>query len=160
MERERTPGRARRARPGDADVLIELQREYYAEEGLTHGAANMRALRRLLREPRAGGVWLLEWAADGEGATRAAGYVVLTLGWSLEWGGRDAFVDELYVRPVRRGRGLGALGLAAVEVAARRLGVRAVHLEVDATNDGARRLYERGGFRLRHRYQLMSKALR
>ena len=61
----------------------------------------------------------------------AIGYLVLTIGYSLERGGRDAFIDELYVRAERRGRGLGALAVATAEAAARRLGVRAVHLEVD-----------------------------
>ena len=58
-----------------------------------------------------------------------------------------------------RGRGLGALAVATAEAAARRLGVRAVHLEVDTTNDRARRLYERVGFTLRQRYHLMTKVL-
>jgi ribosomal protein S18 acetylase RimI-like enzyme len=84
---------------------------------------------------------------------------VLTLGWSLELGGRDAFIDELYVKPARRGRGLGTLALATAEAAARRRGVRALHLEVDVTNETARRLYQRVGFRLRERYQLMLKRL-
>jgi ribosomal protein S18 acetylase RimI-like enzyme len=168
--------RLRRAGPSDAATLIELQREFYVEDRLEHGAANVRALRQLLREPWAGLVWLIESGRDaasrrgGGGETgrgsddrRAfapAGYVVLTLGFSLERGGRDAFIDELYVRREHRRRGLGALAIATAEKGARRLGVRAVHLEVDAGNEAARRLYERVGFRLRGRYQLMTKALR
>ena len=84
---------------------------------------------------------------------------MLTLGYSLERGGRDAFIDELYVRREWRGHGLGSLAVAKAEAAARRLGVHAVHLEVDVTNDRARRLYRRLGFALRQRYQLMSKRL-
>ncbi len=87
------------------------------------------------------------------------GYLVLTIGYSLERGGRDAFIDELYVRPQWRGLGLGTLAVATAEVAARRLGVRAVHLEVDTTNERARRLYERIGFAVRQRYHLMTKKI-
>ena len=87
------------------------------------------------------------------------GYIVLTIGYSLERGGRDAFIDELFVRAERRGCGLGAQAVAIAEAGARRRGVRAVHLEVDHTNERARRLYERVGFSLRQRYQLMTKVL-
>jgi ribosomal protein S18 acetylase RimI-like enzyme len=155
LDRKAAPDRVRRARPDDFATLLVLQREFYVEDRLTHTPANARALRRLLRSPDAGAVWLIEGA--GERGRTPVGYIVLTLGWSLELGGRDAFIDELYVRPERRGRGLGTLALATAEAAGRRLGVRALHLEVDSTNDVARRLYERIGYRLRGRYQLMLK---
>jgi ribosomal protein S18 acetylase RimI-like enzyme len=149
--------RIRRARPRDGAALVELQREFYREDRIAHAPVNARALHRLLRSPRAGVVWVIE---SGAGASRSPiGYLVLTIGYSLERGGRDSFIDELYVRPQQRGRGLGALAIATAEVAARRLGVRAVHLEVDTGNERARRLYERSGFALRERYHLMTKVL-
>ena len=46
---------------------------------------------------------------------RHVGYVVVTLGFSLESGGRDGFIDELYIAPAARGRGIGAKVLALVE---------------------------------------------
>jgi ribosomal protein S18 acetylase RimI-like enzyme len=149
--------RIRRARPGDGAALVELQREFYREDRLTHGAANARALHRLLRSPLAGVVWVIE--AGGRDQRSPIGYLVLTIGYSLERGGRDSFIDELYVRSEWRGRGLGTHAVATAEAGARRLGVRAVHLEVDTTNDRARRLYERVGFTLRQRYHLMTKVL-
>jgi ribosomal protein S18 acetylase RimI-like enzyme len=149
--------RIRRARRGDGAALVELQREFYLEDRIVHTPANARALHRLLRSPQAGVIWVIE---SGVGRTRSAiGYVVLTIGYTLERGGRDSFIDELYVQPRSRGRGLGALAIATVEAAARRLGVRAVHLEVDTGNDRARRLYERSGFAVRQRYHLMTKVL-
>ena len=84
---------------------------------------------------------------------------MLTLGWSLELGGRDAFIDELYVR--RRAAGPRPRHARPDDRGGRRqrLGVRAVHLEVDPTNETARRLYQNIGFRLRERYHLMIKVL-
>jgi ribosomal protein S18 acetylase RimI-like enzyme len=149
--------RIRRARPGDGPALVELQREFYREDGIAHAPINARALHRLLRSPQAGVAWVIE---SGAGRARSPiGYIVLTIGYSLERGGRDSFIDELYVRPEQRGRGLGAHAIGTAEAAARRLGVRAVHLEVDTGNDRARRLYERSGFALRARYHLMIKTL-
>ena len=149
--------RIRRARPGDGAALVEMQREFYREDRIAHGAVNARALHRLLRSPVAGVVWVIETCGGRERAP--IGYLVLTIGYSLERGGRDAFIDELYVRSEWRGRGLGTLAVATAEAVARRLGVRAVHLEVDTTNDRARRLYERVGFTVRQRYHLMTKVL-
>ena len=42
---------------------------------------------------------------------------------------------------------------------AQQAGLRAIHLEVDKTNEQARRLYERMGFRERENYVIMSKRL-
>lgn len=84
------------------------------------------------------------------------GYVVIGLGFSIEYGGIDAFLDEFYVEPAFRGRGIGTTALQALGSIARRLNVRALHLEAMPANDGAARLYERLGFKLSER-RLMSK---
>ena len=86
------------------------------------------------------------------------GYVVLTLGYSLEYHGMDAFVDELYVAPNERGHGLGKRALALVETGCRKLGVRALHLEVEQNKLAAQELYRKWGFSDHRRY-LMTKVL-
>jgi ribosomal protein S18 acetylase RimI-like enzyme len=91
-------------------------------------------------------------------AGSVVGFVVLTFSYSLEFHGRDAFVDELYVRPSHRRRGLGAAALRLSEAACREHGVHALHLEVDGANDPARALYRRWGFD-EHARHLMTKWL-
>ena len=86
---------------------------------------------------------------EGEAAGAAAsllGYLAVTFGWSLEWGGRDAFVDELYLAPSHRGGGIGRTAIALAEDACRAAGVRALHLEVERENARGRALYARAGF--------------
>jgi ribosomal protein S18 acetylase RimI-like enzyme len=131
----------RRATPEDSVLLVDLMSEFYAESGylLDRGRAAM-AFSDLLADEALGRVWLLEAPAG------VAGYVVLTLGFSMEYGGRDAFVDDLYIRPAFRGRGLGSLALADVRSACVQLGVRAVHLEVGRDNAAAQALYRKVGF--------------
>lgn len=73
-----------------------------------------------------------------------AGYAVLTWSWSLESGGRDCILDELYV-PERDG-GRGALLLAAAMRHAAEHGARACFLETEAANTRVRRFYTRHGF--------------
>jgi GNAT superfamily N-acetyltransferase len=85
-----------------------------------------------------GQVWVVE---DEAGLN---GYGVLTWGWSLESGGRDALLDELYVRD--RGRGAGAALLEALVAAARAGGASRMFLETEEGNAAARRFYARAGF--------------
>jgi GNAT superfamily N-acetyltransferase len=72
--------------------------------------------------------WLLEFEEN------VVGYVVLTFGFSLEYGGIDAFVDELFVKPEFRGQGFASLALEFLTLECQKLNVVALHLEVDATN--------------------------
>ena len=97
-----------------------------------------RALEPLLRNDEHGVVHVLEL----DGALR--GYGVLTWGWSLESGGLEALVDELYVDV--QGQGLGSTLLTSLLDAARAHGARAAFLETEAHNERVRRFYARHGF--------------
>ena len=83
---------------------------------------------------------------------------MLTLGFSLEFHGRDAFVDEIYIRTTHRGKGIGGRALEFVEAACRPLGVRAIHLEVERNNAQAHTMYHKIGFEYQDSY-LMTKCL-
>jgi ribosomal protein S18 acetylase RimI-like enzyme len=76
----------------------------------------------------------------------AVGYAVLTWGFDLEFGGRDAFLTELYVRPEQRRHRLGRALLEEVLRVAQQEGAGAVHLGVYAENDAALALYRAAGF--------------
>src|SRR5258708_8435247 len=108
------------------------------------------ALRRLLALPEFGKAWLL-FAGN-----RPVGYVVLTIGFSFECHGHDAFIDELFVDEAFRRRGYGRRAVAFVETKARDMGVNAIHLEVDRGNDPALELYRRTGYQDHQRF-LMTK---
>jgi ribosomal protein S18 acetylase RimI-like enzyme len=137
----------------DIDPIIGLVRRYYAENGYPFSEPDTRrAIGQLLREPSRGRIWLVD------GPTGPAGYVVLTLGYSLEYGGVDAFVDEVYLVPEARGQGAGRRALELVEATCRELGVRALHLEVESNNEPARAVYRKRGF-IDHRRLLMTKML-
>ena len=143
----------RAARPDDLDAIHALRRAFYAEDGSPWDEAPARlALGALLVDECAGRVWVAE---DRE---MVVGYVALAFGFSLEFHGRDAFVDELYLQPRYRRRGLGAAALRIVESTCRAAGVRALHLEVDHDNEAARGLYHAWGFAA-HGRQLMTKWL-
>ncbi len=116
----------REAGIADAEFILVVQREFYAEEGYPFFESEARAVvTRLLGDPSLGRAWV---AVEGQAVI---GYVVLTLGYSLEYRGRNAFVDELFIAQSHRGRGLGSRALQLVEDACAEQGVRVLHLEVE-----------------------------
>ncbi len=138
----------------DLPDLLALMQEYYAHDGLMFDQSSASAaLRDLLNDQALGYIWLI-----GRN-NLAIGYIVLTFGYSLEFGGRDAFIDEFYIQAGYRGRGIGARTLGLVELEARSMGIGALHLEVERGNHGAQRFYRSNGFDDRDRFYLMSKWL-
>lgn len=136
----------------DVGPLLEFMREFYEFDRLAFdGRAARSALQKILGDDSLGRVWLIE--VDGS----PVGYVALTLGFSLEFHGRDAFVDELYVRAEHRGRGVGKRTLEFVEGACRSLGVRALHLEVGSANANAQAVYRKFGFEGHDRHLLTKR---
>jgi len=139
------------AEASDAELLLDFMQDYYAFDGHGYDREKARAaLIPLLENPNFGRAWLI---LDGE---CPVGYAVLCFGYSLEWLGRDAFVDEFFLREEYRGRGWGKKTMAFLEQAARELGVRALHLEVIDGNTGALQLYRKLGF-CEHNSAFLSK---
>ena len=94
------------------------------------------ALPALLASDEYGVVWMIGDPADG--------YAVVTWGYSLESGGREALIDEIYLRS--RERGLGTRALAAILEDCRNRGCKIAFLETEAHNARVRRFYARAGF--------------
>ena len=139
-------------RAADLPLLERMVRAYYVEDGHRFDAERQpAALAALIDGQPLGRGWLVMLAG------RPVGYVVLTLGFSIEAGGCEGCVDELFVAPEVRGRGVGRRVLELLEDEARRLGVRRLFLEVEHGNR-ASALYRRAGF-VDHRRHLMSKLL-
>ena len=137
------------ATDADTETLLLLMQEFYATE---HLIFREKVLRRCIDEmfenPKLGHVYIIELN------TQPVGYVVLTFGYSLEFHGQDALVDEFYVREPFRGQGIGSSVLESIAKMCRDEGIAAVHLEVDRENTAAQQLYQREGFVDHHRYLL------
>lgn len=135
----------------DLGVVLAFMRDLYAFDRIPFDEPRSKlALEGLLADSSFGRVWLI---LDGG---EAIGYVVLTLGYSLEYGGRDAYIDELFVRAGDRRRGVGSKALQFVEAECRALGIRALHLQVVRDNTNAQSVYRRAGFCVADRF-LMTK---
>jgi ribosomal protein S18 acetylase RimI-like enzyme len=141
----------RPATADDIETLISMMREFYAHEGLAFDESiARRALRGVIGSEMFGCVFLILLEDE------VVGYAVLTFGYSLEFHGRDAFIDELYLRSERRGQGIGKRALEFLTEVCAAKGIEALHLEVERKNTRAQAIYRNFGFEDHDRY-LMTK---
>jgi ribosomal protein S18 acetylase RimI-like enzyme len=144
------PPMIRPARVADVPALLNLMEGLYAEDGSVPFSrdTHRHATEKLVDSPALGQIFVMEVGAV------LVGYAVLTWGYSLENGGKQGLLDEMYVAPTHRGGGLAGRVLRQMETACRESGARMVRLEVERENKGAQRLYLRHGFRAHDRYLL------
>ncbi|MBD2358385.1 GNAT family N-acetyltransferase [Tolypothrix sp. FACHB-123] len=138
----------------DVEAFLILMQELYEIDGciLFNAVVARNALIQLLNDKSMGQVWLIKCQS------KTIGYVVLTLGYSLEYGGRDAWIDELYIQANYQGQGIGKQTINFLEHVCTSLNVQALHLEVERKNTSAQSFYRRVGFEDHNRY-LMTKWL-
>ena len=143
------------AKPEHLNSLTALVAAFHAEENITMSDEALTAgISPLLDGIPHGAAYLI-------GPPRAPiGYIVITFGWSLEFGGMDGFIDEFFVRPGVRGRGVGSEVLVSLLPQMDAAGVHALHLEAARDRPRLERLYSRAGFRLREGYHLMTRLAR
>lgn len=131
----------RLALPEDARQLVGLMAEFYAESDFRLNEQRAEnAFSAILTDDRLGSVWLIE--EDSQ----TVGYFVLTVCSSMEYGGRIAFLDDLYIKPTFRGVGVGTKALAQARDWCARQDIRAISVEVDSKNAAAQKVYRRIGF--------------
>ncbi len=151
-----SPVNIRLAAASDIPALLALVRRYWDFEGIG-GFTALRVelvLQRLLEDPRLGMVWVAE--TDGQ----LQGYLIAVLVLSVEHQGLMAEIDEFFVLPRARSRGVGGRLLAAAEAALAARGCVRLQLQLGATNAQGRAFYEHRGYAGRAGYELFDKALR
>ncbi len=130
------------ATAADRDDLIALLAAQLAEHDIPlEGDRLAGAIDGALADPRRATMLI---ARDGD---RAVGVAYVSTVWALEHGGLSCWLEELYVVPALRERGIGTRLLEAVVGHARALGCAAVDLEVEASHARVAGLYRRHGFR-------------
>jgi GNAT superfamily N-acetyltransferase len=143
-----------RATPTDLELLLPMMRKMQADDPWSeplHDATVRANLAELLQNPVYGVIYLVR----EENAP--IGYLVICFDYSLEYRGKGAWIDELFVEASHRGNGIGTQLLDLAVTASREHSANFLHLEVTHGNP-AIELYRRRGF-LEHGRYLMSKAL-
>ena len=125
------------------DEIYALMEVFYQEDGdyPFHKDRASKALELLLANASLGQAWA--FMIDG----KIAGYMIMTLGYSIEFGGYTALLDELYVRKGMRRQGIGSAAIQVMLNKCDEMGIRAIDLEVEKSNAAAHDFYIKNGFR-------------
>lgn len=130
----------RLATSDDVALLLPRSRALQEHEGIDISDQKLEAaLRVMLERPDLGCVFVIEMDS------KDVGYSFLSFSYDLEFGGREAWLTEIYIDDSVRGYGAGTFAMQAIEQELKARDVLAVHLQVRAENP-ALRLYQRMGF--------------
>ncbi len=133
----------RTCRSDDKDTLIFMISSLYNEDS---SIASMNAtkigktINVLMNDPNKGAIIILEHKF------RIIGYAIIINYWSNEFGGNISFIDELFILPEYRRKGIASAFI--VQLFKKRINNSvAFQLEVTPKNSSALRLYKRLGFK-------------
>ena len=137
--------------PQDEAVFLAMSQEFYASPAVEHAVPyefHTRAFAEMMRsDTYLEGFLLSDEKTD-------AGYALLQKTYSREAGGLTVWIDEIYLRPAFRGKGLAKEFFAFAQT----LGAKRLRLEVEPENEHAVALYRKLGYRMMH-YRSMTKDL-
>ena len=132
------------ANAGHARIVAQLQIDFGAEFGEPEPpvAVLEPRFRKMIESPAA----FVLLIGDPESPDGPDGYAVVTLRPSVYTDGDLAVLDELYVVPRLRGRGIGSQLIDRVIAQVLERGGGELHINVDEVDTDARRFYVRHGF--------------
>jgi ribosomal protein S18 acetylase RimI-like enzyme len=103
---------------------------------------------KFLANPHFGKIYLIQ------NQNQWIGYLALTFGFTFEYGGKDAFIDEFFIDPDDRSQGIGKYVLNEIQKKANSLELNALHLQTEKYNTRAKELYQSVGFKDKERSTL------
>lgn len=143
----------REAEEKDYGTYMELTKEFYESGAVLHPIpeSNRKATwKEVMRSKDYVQAYILE--EKGE----PAGYGLVSKTFSQEAGGIVIWVEELYIRSIYRGRGLGREFFAFVEKEFSTVAAR-LRLEIEPANQRAKKLYEKIGYEILDYVQMVKE---
>ena len=125
----------------DRSIFTRMHREFYSSPAVVHGITESQ--RQSLFEAVINGSPYLDGYIFWEN-TRAQGYALVARGYSTEAGGQSIWLEELYVTPEARGKGMGSQFLEFLFENYK--DAKRFALEVSPQNRDVIRLYRRHGY--------------
>jgi len=123
----------------DIEILLNFIKNFYGLSSYPFDEDKVReSVANLINNNNLGRIWIIEYDS------KAIGYIILTFGYSIEYKGRDAFIDEFYIEEEYRGRGKETMDFIVKE--SLELEIKALHLEVEKDNERAKNLYLKYNF--------------
>ena len=129
------------AGPDAIDRVLSLMERYHDEVGIASDeVTRKRAVEPLLTGTPHGAIWTI-------GPQRAPlGYVLVSFGWSVQLGGTEAWVKEIFIRSSVRGRGIGTEVLHSIAVNLSKHGITSLHVRMDRDNETLQKFFAKVGF--------------
>ena len=130
----------------DIEVITQMMQDFYAIDNYPMDVEVAKKLfQEFISNEHLGKSWLIY--SENE----IVGYIILTFIFSFEYGGKIAFVDELFIKETARGKGFGKEAIQFIQQEVPKLSLKLLYLEVEPHNENAQKLYLAHDFELHNR---------
>lgn len=120
----------------DISIITQMMQDFYAIDNYPMDVEVAKTLfQEFISNEHLGKSWLMY--SENE----IVGYIILTFIFSFEYGGKIAFVDELFIKETARGRGIGKEAIQFIQREVPKLSLKLLYLEVEPHNENAQKLY-------------------
>ena len=130
----------------DISTITQMMQDFYAIDNYPMDVEVAKTLfQEFISNEHLGKSWLIY--SENE----IVGYIILTFIFSFEYGGKIAFVDELFIKETARGKGFGKEAIQFIQQEVPKLSLKLLYLEVEPHNENAQKLYLAHDFELHNR---------
>ena len=136
----------------DISIITKMMQDFYAIDNYPMDVEVAKKLfQEFISNEHLGKSWLIY--SENE----IVGYIILTFIFSFEYGGKIAFVDELFIKETARGKGIGKEAIQFIQKEVPKLSLKLLYLEVEPHNENAQKLYLAHDFELDNRKLMKHK---
>lgn len=130
----------------DISIITQMMQDFYAIDNYPMDVEVTKTLfQEFISNEHLGKSWLIY--SENE----IVGYIILTFIFSFEYGGKIAFLDELFIKETARGKGFGKEAIQFIQQEVPKLSLKLLYLEVEPHNENAQKLYLAHDFELHNR---------
>ena len=130
----------------DIEIITQMMRDFYVIDNYPMDVEVAKTLfQEFISNEHLGKSWLIY--SENE----VVGYIILTFIFSFEYGGKIAFVDELFIKETARGKGFGKEAIQFIQQEVPKLSLKLLYLEVEPHNENAQKLYLAHDFEIHNR---------
>ena len=130
----------------DIEIITQMMQDFYAIDNYPMDVEVAKTLfEEFIPNEHLGKSWLIY------SGNEIVGYIILTFIFSFEYGGKIAFVDELFIKETARGKGFGKDAIQFIQQEVPILSLKLLYLEVEPHNENAQKLYLAHDFELHNR---------
>lgn len=130
----------------DISIITQMMQNFYAIDNYPMDVEVAKTLfQEFISNEHLGKSWLIY------SENKIEGYIILTFIFSFEYGGKIAFVDELFIKETARGKGFGKEAIQFIQSEVSKLSLKLLYLEVEPHNENAQKLYLAHDFELHNR---------